>query len=174
MAIIFLFPTSMEAEAFRLAAPDAEVAICGVGMAAAAGSIAEILASRSDLDLVLLAGVAGSYDLSKVALCEVVEVSVEQIEELPDRFGKRYEIDARFALRRVRSNSVNQSNYAAKDSDIEQMEGAAVAAICERLSIPFAEVRAISNYVGDRFEKWCIKGALDALTASLLEIYNRK
>lgn len=46
----------------------------------------------------------------------------------------------------------------------ETMEGAACALVCHRLGIPFVEVRAISNYTGDRAKQaWDIKGALASL-----------
>lgn len=47
----------------------------------------------------------------------------------------------------------------------EAMEGAAVALAADRLGIPFAELRAISNTTGDRDKQiWQIKPALAALT----------
>ncbi len=170
--MIFLFPTEMEAAKFRRVEPDAEVVICGVGMAAAAASMAALVAGHKSIELVVLAGIAGSYDVAKDPVNKVVEVVVEQIEELPERFRERYEIEARFGLPKVRSNSVNRSNFAATESDIENMEGAAVVAICRSLGIPFSEIRAISNGVGDEFEKWSVDSAIDALTTTLSEIYN--
>lgn len=46
----------------------------------------------------------------------------------------------------------------------ETMEGAAVGLACKRLGIPFCEVRAISNFTGERAnQQWDFKGALRAL-----------
>jgi futalosine hydrolase len=46
----------------------------------------------------------------------------------------------------------------------ESMEGAACALVCHRAGIAFAEVRAISNFTGDRAKQaWDIRGALDSL-----------
>jgi futalosine hydrolase len=46
----------------------------------------------------------------------------------------------------------------------ETMEGAACALVCHRAQVPFVEVRAISNYTGDRAKQaWDIKGALASL-----------
>ncbi|MFN7614153.1 MAG: hypothetical protein ACK5P8_03050 [Phycisphaerae bacterium] len=46
----------------------------------------------------------------------------------------------------------------------ETMEGAACALVSLRAGIPFVEVRAISNYTGDRAKQaWDIKGALASL-----------
>ena len=57
------------------------------------------------------------------------------------------------------------SEIARRSSAIaETMEGAAVALVCKRLGIPFCEVRAISNYTGERSkQQWDIRGALAAL-----------
>jgi futalosine hydrolase len=46
----------------------------------------------------------------------------------------------------------------------ETMEGAACALVAHRRGIPFAEVRAISNYTGARAnQRWDIQSALEAL-----------
>lgn len=165
--MIFLFPTEFEAAPFRAACPDAAVMICGVGMAEAASAVSTIEAAN----WVILAGIAGSYDLSKVPMNQVVEVVTEEVEELPARFATRYEIAARFDLPQVSSNTVNRSNFVGANSDIENMEGASVAAVCQRRNICFSQIRAISNLVGDDFEKWSVKSAIAALTEQLTIIY---
>ncbi|MCY7421302.1 MAG: futalosine hydrolase [Chitinophagaceae bacterium] len=57
---------------------------------------------------------------------------------------------------------------------IESMEGAALHYVCLQTNTPFMQVRAISNYVGERNKtKWNIKLALDQLahsTASLIQL----
>ncbi len=170
--MIFLFPTEAEAAMFRAACSAAEVVVCGVGMAAAGATMARLAATRDSIEMVVLAGIAGSYDLSKLALNEVVEVVSEQIEELPTRFRKEYNSAPRFGLPTAISNTVSSSNFVGAKSDIENMEGAAVMAICEALQIPCAEIRAISNLVGDDFERWSVDSALQVLTDRLTTIYN--
>ncbi len=172
MAIKFLFPTATEAAPFREACPDADVVVCGVGMAAVAATMAQLMVESSSIEMVILAGIAGSYDLSKHGIDDVVEVSCEQIEELPLRFRTRYNIEPRFALPSATSNTVNRSNYIGAESQIENMEGASVVAICKQMKIPCSEIRAISNFVGDDFEKWSVQTAIDALTEKLTIIYN--
>jgi futalosine hydrolase len=55
----------------------------------------------------------------------------------------------------------------------ETMEGAACALVCHRAGIPFVEVRAISNYTGDRAKQaWDIKGALASLERLFATILN--
>lgn len=54
---------------------------------------------------------------------------------------------------------------------IESMEGAALHYVCLRNDIPFLQLRALSNYVGERDKnKWQIKTALDNLRATMLEL----
>lgn len=58
--------------------------------------------------------------------------------------------------------------------DIETMEGAAFhyCALMER--IPFMQVRAVSNYVGERDKsKWKLQEALEVLNTGLIEIFKK-
>lgn len=51
---------------------------------------------------------------------------------------------------------------------VETMEGAAVAAVCAALGLPWAELRVISNRTGDRDRAgWDLDGALSALHAAV-------
>lgn len=55
------------------------------------------------------------------------------------------------------------------DVSLESMEGAAAAAVCDRFGLPFAELRGVSNIVGDRDKgRWHISAALRAATDPLL------
>ncbi len=49
------------------------------------------------------------------------------------------------------------------DVSIESMEGAAAAQVADRLGLPFAEVRGVSNLVGERDKRlWDVRGAITA------------
>jgi futalosine hydrolase len=51
----------------------------------------------------------------------------------------------------------------AHDVSIESMEGAAAAQVADRLGLPFAEVRGVSNLVGERDKRlWDIRSAVQA------------
>ena len=51
----------------------------------------------------------------------------------------------------------------------ESMEGAAAAQVCTALDIPFAELRGVSNVVGERDkEKWRLRGAVEAVNEAVL------
>ena len=172
MKCVYIFPTEKEAALFRKLRPHAEVVISGVGMAATAAAIAS-LDRRKHLfanDIVVLCGIAGAYDRS-LEVCEVVEVVNERCVELPERFRQTYHQKvACTKLRRVSSNTVHGSGAEASGADIENMEGAALFAMAEVIGFRAVEIRAISNYVGDRFEEWNIKGALETLTFELIKI----
>jgi len=60
------------------------------------------------------------------------------------------------------------------DPVIESMEGAALHYICREANIPFIQLRAISNYIGERNkEHWKIKEAIENLNQSLLKYMDR-
>ncbi len=51
----------------------------------------------------------------------------------------------------------------------ESMEGAALHFVCRQFNIPFIQIRALSNYIGERDkEKWLMKEAIDNLNQTLL------
>ncbi len=57
---------------------------------------------------------------------------------------------------------------------IESMEGAALHYICREANIPFIQIRAISNYIGERNKSnWKIKEALDALNDTLIKYLDK-
>ena len=166
----FLFPTEMEAEPFMELCPDADVVISGVGMAATSAAIASLYAADSALcdARILLAGLAGSYG-DCCAKGEVVEVRSEICSELPERFRREYHNACCTSLRRVRSNTVHRGSESL-GSDIENMEGAALFAAAESLGLRVAEIRAISNRVGEPFAEWRVEEALEALAEVLSNI----
>jgi len=60
------------------------------------------------------------------------------------------------------------------DPVTESMEGAALHYICRESNIPFIQVRAISNYVGERNKaNWKIKESLDSLNEVLLKYIDK-
>lgn len=58
--------------------------------------------------------------------------------------------------------------------DIESMEGAALHYVCREANIPFLQIRAISNYIGERDKaNWKIKESLEALNETLLKYLDK-
>ena len=166
---VYLFPTELEAARFRELAPEAEVVISGVGQAATAATLARIV-SKYGRDLCyVLAGIAGSYG-DAVAVGEVVEVVSERCAELPERFIEEYHISPRTNLRMVKSNTVGRGGSALCGAEVENMEGAALFAMASAISLNVMQIRAISNRVGEEFERWHINEALEALAEALKNI----
>jgi len=57
---------------------------------------------------------------------------------------------------------------------VESMEGAALHFICREANIPFIQIRAISNYVGERNKAhWKMKEAIEALNEVLVKYVDR-
>ncbi|MGB3966579.1 MAG: futalosine hydrolase, partial [Planctomycetota bacterium] len=53
-------------------------------------------------------------------------------------------------------------------ADVETMEGAAVAAVCRKREVPLLQVRAVSNWTGDRDRgEWALGVAVDALRGAV-------
>lgn len=59
-------------------------------------------------------------------------------------------------------------------ADIESMEGAAVHYVCLQEKVPFLQIRAVSNYVGERDKtKWKLREAIDSLNGALGRLINQ-
>jgi futalosine hydrolase len=57
------------------------------------------------------------------------------------------------------------------DASIESMEGAAAAQVCLALDVPFAEIRSVSNIVGERDKKnWNIPKAVQRVNEVIVEM----
>ena len=53
---------------------------------------------------------------------------------------------------------------------LESMEGAALHYVCREMGVPFLQIRAISNYIGERDKtKWKMKEAIDNLNQHVLK-----
>ncbi len=173
--MIYLFPTELEAQEFRAMAPDAQIVICGVGAAACAAATAQVIAQmrrEGSEKMLVLAGTAGSYSLSDVAMGAVVEVTSEQIWSLPQRFSECYVTQPQTSLQPASSNSVNCSGEGRMTPyvDIENMEGAAFMAVCQAMGVKTMQIRAISNKVGDPFDEWRFVPACYSLAEALFYI----
>ena len=153
--------------------PDADVVVSGVGMAETAATIVRLASERKlgEGDMVVLCGIAGAYGRD-AQLGEVVEVVEECCVELPERFRCRYDNAPQTTLRGVRSNTVHRGGVSAEGAEIENMEGAALFAVAENMAFKVAEIRALSNYVGDNFAQWCVEEATDNLARALKTQFN--
>ncbi len=135
-------------------------------MAAAAACTASLLA-REHPDRILLCGIAGSYDPA-LPCGTVVAVGTERVAGLPGKYADRYEGSPLPGwLPAVVANTVSRPGGPADGAAVENMEGAAVMAVCAAMGVACSEIRAVSNRVGDPFGHWRIPQALTALADAL-------
>ena len=117
---IYLFPTECESEPFRKLRPEARVVISGVGMVETSATLMRLF-TQGDIheeDVVVLCGIAGSYD-EELKVDSVVEVVEECCVELPARFRQSYTNSCATSLRGVRSNTVHTSARSAEGAQVD-------------------------------------------------------
>ncbi len=177
---LIIVPTEREAAYF--ADHGLHAHICGVGMAecaaATAGLLAEAVAAGRKPGLAIIAGIAGSCT-DALATGDTVAVVSETIADLGRRnldgsftplFRKTYV--AGFVpegLPTAQSHTVSMAGFTKTDRNgvwVENMEGAAFFAVCERFGVAAAEIRTISNRVGEPVTP----AALDLAARRLAEI----
>lgn len=198
MKILVIAATSGEVSPL-LAHADPEyldVLITGVGMVATAFQTGRKLAVSPPYDLIINAGIAGSFDPS-LKLGTVVNVVEDTFSELGAEEGTRWLSPDQLGW----GSSVFQSNYPDKDDmvatlpscraitvntvhgntenialiqtrfpgiQVESMEGAAVFYAAHQTRTPVLQIRSISNYVEARNkEAWDIPLAIGSLNAWL-------
>lgn len=170
MDTLYLFPTAEEAVGLLAWRADleAKVGIIGVGMAEAAAEAARLITLHHPRRVVLC-GIAGACGLD-LRVGDVVQVESDRVAGLPERYSVEYRSLEIEGLRRVESLSVSGTGESRTDDAehtlplIEQMEGAAVAAVCRKLGVEeYYHLRAISNHIDTPFSEWRIAQAVEAL-----------
>lgn len=188
-------------EAGRSLRHELDVLVCGVGPAAAAAATARTIAENSHMgrayDVVVNAGICGAFR-GKARIGDLLiatdSVAAELGVALPWRFQPIDEIG--FGTNRIGCNTVLTvavegvrgeiltlasitgsdglaANLAHRHPDAigEAMEGFGVATAAQQAGLPFAEIRAVSNYIGDRdVESWDWAAALKTLTTGIREL----
>lgn len=96
--------------------------------------------------------------------------------KLPNQWLKEYNL---LKLPEVVAVSINEVTTADERKQqlikkyepvVESMEGAALHYVCRNFNIPFIQIRAISNYIGERDKsKWEIQLAIENLNQTLLK-----
>lgn len=168
--ILLLVPTLPEIEPFlRQQGKGYNPVITGIGPYRCAAATQEVIIQRRP-DMMILCGIAGRYPASALAVGDAVLVGSERAADMGSfegkgfvpKFSERYDcphIPADAPLPVVASNSVSGAASPHVDrsaAQIENMEGAAFFDVCLREQIPFWELRAISNTVGEPFGQWNI------------------
>lgn len=194
--ILLVAATEAEMPAAKLSIAD--TLILGVGMVSASFQLTKAL-SNSPYDLVVNIGIAGSFS-SQYEIGSVLQVVSDRLVELgvedrglfipADELGLvpvenlYFKTDVRVGslptADGITVNRVHGTFEAIEEvrsqfsPDVESMEGAAVAFVCQQFGVPWVQLRAISNKVEPRNRAaWNIPMALKNLHDSLPEVLNR-
>lgn len=188
-------------EAGRSLRHELDVLVSGVGPTAAAAATARTIAENGHMgrayDVVVNVGICGAFKgRAKIGdvLIATDSVAAELGVALPWRFQPIDEIG--YGTNRIGCNTVLTvamegvrgeiltlasitgsdglaANLAHRHPEAvgEAMEGFGVATAAQQAGLPFAEIRTVSNYVGDReVEHWDWGGALKSLTGAIREL----
>jgi len=180
--------------------PDLEILNTGVGMVKATYSLtSSILLKRPDF--ILHTGICGSFN-KKFSIGTVLNVVTEEFADIGfDDNGKFVPIIEKNdsikngkiinqidwgkiletpSVKGITVNTVSGEKSAIEKviqqfhPDIESMEGAVISYVCLKQNIPFAEIRAVSNFVEPRNpNNWDIPLAIRNLTTMLPEILHK-
>jgi adenosylhomocysteine nucleosidase/futalosine hydrolase len=187
--IVVVVPTEEEAAHFEGVAPVAggRLVFGGVGAVETAATVARLL--REGARSLILAGIAGAYESSGLAVGQSAVVGTERTADMgtfregrfAPLFGRGYRCPHVFdcGMPVVESNSVSAagSPYVSGGAfvaaaAIENMEGAAFFALCLDAGARFMELRTVSNMVGDPRDKWRFDLAAQALAQDLKTLLN--
>lgn len=193
MKISILFPTETESATFIERYGSENVSICGIGLTECAAATASTILKEKP-DFIILAGIAGAYNSSDLKKGDTVNVIRENNADLgtirnggfvalssngnePENNYYLNHTNIPKIFPNVISNSVNTAGTTfkagfTKTAAIENMEGAAFFAVCRAFGIKYAELRSISNIVGEPRCDWNITQAVSSLaeaTATLIE-----
>lgn len=92
-----------------------------------------------------------NHFLEKYNLLKLPEVNAVTVNEISTRHERIQQISKKY------------------EPVLESMEGAALHYVCREMNIPFLQIRAVSNYIGERDkEKWQMKEAIDGLNQTIL------
>jgi futalosine hydrolase len=197
MQVLIVAATEMEISLFHESFPEADILITGVGAAPATYHITRRL-QQVDYSIVIQAGIAGTFDPA-VRLGEVYVVARDRFGDLgarekntfsnifelgladsnqhPFRNGwlnNKADIIKMTGLPIVSAITINTISdvHTFYAGTIESMEGAALHYVCLQQEVPFLQLRAVSNIVGERNkENWQMQQAITSLNQTLAAIY---
>jgi len=174
--------------------------ITEVGMTLTSYSLTKELLTNQ-YDLVINVGIAGAFN-KQLSIGEVTAVENDFFAELGAENGDEFipfsnmnlpgtysftnknfsSIKTYQQLKKVKAATVNKVHgneesirefLSIHHVDIESMEGAAVAMVCEKENTPYLQIRSISNYVTNRnTSEWKIPCAIKNLNSILVKILN--
>lgn len=175
---------------------ECEMLVTGVGMVNTAILLTKYLSENDRPELVVNAGIAGAFS-KDLSIGSVVHVVSDRLSEfgaedgvsllpaneigLVDKSAIEVETAKRLqGLKEVSGVTVNRV-HGSSDSiqkvrnqfspDVESMEGAAVALVCQSFDVPWIQIRAISNLVEQRNkDNWNIPLAIQNLNEVLINL----
>ncbi|MGB0917226.1 MAG: futalosine hydrolase [Flavobacteriales bacterium] len=192
LASNILLVAATKAEMPTTVNPKVDMLVTGVGMVATTHVLTKEL-SKKQYDLVVDVGIGGSFNPA-IKIGDVVQVTADRLVELGvednGKFVPAHEMDLVNAdelmfeteltvsnLTKANGITVNtvhgtQETIAAVvkqfNPDVETMEGAAVAYVCQQFDVPWVQIRAISNRVEPRNRAaWNINLAIKNLQESV-------
>ncbi|HSR37659.1 MAG TPA: futalosine hydrolase [Phnomibacter sp.] len=202
MKILLVSATQLEIQEYLLSAPHHDILITGVGLHHAIYELTDQLHGHH-YDLVIQAGVAGAFEGSGLNMGDVVAVKQDAFGDAGSFEKEKFLSLLSLGLTTDKEWMINQNSLLGKlkipqvksitintitdympfvnalqqkwKADIESMEGAALHFVCAKKNVPYLQLRAISNFVGERDKnKWLLataignlNGALKALIGSL-------
>ena len=197
MKILLLAATQMEVASFLQSQPHIDIIIGGVGMVSTTFCLTRQLLHHR-YDCVVQAGIGGLYasHTSQLQLGEVVTVSRDCFADLgayekgrlfslqdlelnlsPEWLINTHPLLPAMPFKTVAATTVNmvtddecliKAISQKWDPAVESMEGAAFHYVCMQKQVPFIQLRAISNQVGERNKsQWQIKAAIENLQTAL-------
>jgi futalosine hydrolase len=193
--ILIAAATQQEIQPFLLSSPRHDIVITGVGIHAAVYQITQQLLHHH-YDLVIQAGVAGAFAQSNLQPGAVVFVgqdtfgdagllhngTFESLQQLGLQKDKEWLVNNHPVLQNeqlVKARAITVNTLSSEESwinalhqkwqpDIETMEGAALHYVCGKRGVPYLQIRAISNVVGDRNKNnWQLESAITNLNDTL-------
>ena len=171
MKLLFVAAVDFELDVARaLRAGTGDMFLCtGIGPEATRRALETVLADGG-FDLAVDLGLAGCY-AGCLPLGAVVQVVSERFGGQSDTLFRNPALPAVFAaLPQVAGNTVPalEARFRQVEADVETMEGAAFFEACLAVGVPFAEIRAVSNRVGETDHgRWDIPLALQNLKTAL-------
>lgn len=195
MKILLVSATQLEIQEYLLSAPHHDILITGVGLHHAMYELTNQLHGHR-YDLVIQAGVAGAFESSGLKMGDVVAVKQdafgdagsfekEQFHSLQtlgltadkEWLVNENSVQKKLKIPQVKAITINTLTdympYVAAleqkwQADIESMEGAALHFVCSKKNVPYLQLRAISNFVGERDKsKWLLATAINNLNGTL-------
>ena len=172
MSILFVAAVEFELEVARRVWGGVPGTWCcaGVGAENTRRSLEELFSSGTTFDRVVDLGIAGSCRAS-LPIGSVVHVTAEQCGDAPGPLLLQPAPWPELGFLPAATGNTLQhldDRFRQVTADVETMEGAAFFSFCLERGIPFAEVRAVSNFVGERdHANWDIPLALKNLALAL-------